>query len=775
MEHIVTTPPCKMRTNLGLRLRRVIPRWCRAAALALSLPAGAAQISDGEFAALNAIAVRDGAAFVVATLATVPLAESMTAMGADLALVRARKSALLTALGEQAWSFGQTDNQLGQVGLFLTPTGLQILRSSTVALKFRSDVNPTVALHRSAPGFTELLSRASEQGLVDVRVRVRNEGAQFDIAVSGLLSVSGGSATVAEHQTRAGRVLNTLRSEDVPNLAQATADLKAQAGNSTLSSLELVLRVRPRALLTLATHADVASVKAADEPGPRVPVWEPRALEWARQDGYAHVLLLLRDPTRQVTYSPTERARAVAAKRRAMTEVLRSAGVNATPLRDIAEFGVYGGVLSRAELERLHAARDLRLAGVDVNVPVAEPMLNRSPTRLNTSVVWSQGYQGAYFPPSGSPRPMRIAVLDTGVAMTHPMLVNKFATENSVLMTGCSGTNSSQFPYRSRCRGAPPPPDQPGGVAGRFGAQSDPLDGAPPLSDPHCTGKTNQVSNCDHGTQVAAIAAGSAATAPSRPGPDGEAGPITLSGIAPAARVVPVNVFSWHSQGTAGPRLFSEDLLAALQGIATLSPQAPELNDWVVTLSVGSLGTAFSSPCASGSPSSQFSGLPNPPTNETLVTAIGALTDLGIPVIIAAGNDNFRDGLSWPACLPGAIKVSSTVNPRPPWLDVHEVSQFSANKVPVGAGTPYSAATFFVAPGGTASRTFVGSMYSATANTAGQQYGFNSGTSFAAPHVAGAYAVVKAAYRRLGLVGRSDQVHQMCLSGVRRSTTWSAR
>jgi hypothetical protein len=364
--------------------------------------------------------------------------------------------------------------------------------------------------------------------------------------------------------------------------------------------------------------------------------------------------------------------------------------------------------------------------------------------------------------PTNAPaRPMRIAVVDTGVAMNHPMLDGKLIFEAGAYLAGCSGTNSNRFLFRSRCRGAPPPPSQPGGVAGSFGAQGDMQDGAPPLSDAFCVNRTGGVSVCDHGTLVASIAAGKSVTTTNRPGVGGEVGSITLSGVAPAAQIVPVAAASWHIAGTEAPVYYSEDLLVILQTIASISPAGVDLNDWIVNLSIGGLPpppdpiafTGYSAPCLTGpagiygiQTSPPQSG---PPTNEAFVLAVQLLLQRGVPVIISAGNNNFQNALTWPACLPGTVKVSSTVNPGSLDLSVHEVSQVIANKVSIGSA--HNADKFFVAPGGRESRQYFGTIFAAEANVNNGLFALNAGTSFAAPHVAGAYAVVKAGYRRLGL------------------------
>jgi hypothetical protein len=95
--------------------------------------------------------------------------------------------------------------------------------------------------------------------------------------------------------------------------------------------------------------------------------------------------------------------------------------------------------------------------------------------------------------------------------------------------------------------------------------------------------------------------------------------------------------------------------------------------------------------------------------------AIDNLRSMGIATIAASGNEGFTDGINAPACISTAVSVGSTTK-----ADI--VSSFS------------NSASFLslLAPG-----------QSITSSVPGGAFLTGSGTSFAVPHVAGAWAVLK--------------------------------
>lgn len=126
----------------------------------------------------------------------------------------------------------------------------------------------------------------------------------------------------------------------------------------------------------------------------------------------------------------------------------------------------------------------------------------------------------------------------------------------------------------------------------------------------------------------------------------------------------------------------------------------------------------------------------NTVANTAYVTAIQAIRLAGAPVVIASGNDAYDDAIGFPACLPGAIKVTAVANN----LNANARGFFTATTGANVANPTAFGVDFFAAPGG-GNNTFVQSSVSPGYGT--QWLGL-AGTSQAAPQMAGLYATYKA-------------------------------
>ena len=189
---------------------------------------------------------------------------------------------------------------------------------------------------------------------------------------------------------------------------------------------------------------------------------------------------------------------------------------------------------------------------------------------------------------------------------------------------------------------------------------------------------------CDHGTHVAGIAAGD----------DG----LSFFGVARDANLLAVQVFSYFDDYPAcgGPCVLSypSDQLSALEWVYE---QTATLEIASVNMSLG--GLAYTAPCDS----------------DALKPSIDQLLSVGVATVIASGNDGLFDAIGAPACISSAVSVGSTTKSD-------AVSGFS-NVAPF---------LDLLAPGSSILSSVPGDFYSV----------FN-GTSMAAPHVAGAWAVLK--------------------------------
>src|SRR5262245_5136104 len=187
------------------------------------------------------------------------------------------------------------------------------------------------------------------------------------------------------------------------------------------------------------------------------------------------------------------------------------------------------------------------------------------------------------------------------------------------------------------------------------------------------------VSGCDHGTHVAGIATGRGTA---------------FSGVARDASVLAIQVFSNYL----GSKILSytSDEIMGLQRVFSLRTS---FNIASVNMSLG--GSAFTSTCDSVLPATK--------------AAIDSLRSVGIPTVIAAGNDGYVNAIGGPACISTAVSVGSTTK-------TDTISSFSDRASFLSVMAPGSAITSSVPGGGFAAF---------------------SGTSMATPQVAGAWAIFR--------------------------------
>ncbi|MFB9720034.1 S8 family serine peptidase [Planobispora longispora] len=201
--------------------------------------------------------------------------------------------------------------------------------------------------------------------------------------------------------------------------------------------------------------------------------------------------------------------------------------------------------------------------------------------------------------------------------------------------------------------------------------------------------------DCDHGTHVAGIVAGN--------GQDLAGAP--AAGVAPAAEIAAIQVFSkFESEDFCGPGVASCVLSFTSAQLAGLDKvlQLKEAGTPVVAANLSLGGGRYTAPC-DGDPRKQ---------------AIDDLLAAGVATVVAAGNDGFGDAVNAPACVSSAVTVGSTTGQdevsgfsnRGPLLDVFAPGTAIVSSVPGGGWAPLS------------------------------------GTSMAAPHVAGAFAVLRQAF-----------------------------
>jgi len=225
---------------------------------------------------------------------------------------------------------------------------------------------------------------------------------------------------------------------------------------------------------------------------------------------------------------------------------------------------------------------------------------------MGAVTAWALGWKGA-----GT----TVAVVDTGVQTNHPFLMNG-ATPKTIA-EACFATASGSF--TSPC---------PGGVP-MLTSASPLLGSAAPCP----------VLGCNHGTHVAGIAVG------------GD-GVVIPSGVAPAASLVAIQVFSYDVSQPLNPQVGADtaDVISAMQWLHLHRSQFPGLS--AVNLSLGGL--------------SKFTGYCDANPMRPIIQQL--LID-GIATVVAAGNDGWSNGVASPGCIREAVTVGAVdgVPDAPTW------------------------------------------------------------------------------------------------------------
>ncbi|MEO3870414.1 S8 family serine peptidase [Nonomuraea sp. B12E4] len=218
-------------------------------------------------------------------------------------------------------------------------------------------------------------------------------------------------------------------------------------------------------------------------------------------------------------------------------------------------------------------------------------------------------------------------------------------------------------------------------------------EGAADAENPACmTGAPQpQYGLCYHGTHVAGITAGQATTE------------FPANGVAPKAKIIPIQVFSRfddspYCQGQPACVLAYDSSI--LTGMAYAGLLADQYNIASVNLSLGS--GQYATACDAGD-------------GADFKAEVDRLLDKGTATVVASGNYGFDAAVSWPACVSNAVTVGAT--------DKQDAVAPFSNRGPL---------LDLYAPG-----------VAITAAITGDTYATLNGTSMAAPHVTGVFALLR--------------------------------
>ena len=343
------------------------------------------------------------------------------------------------------------------------------------------------------------------------------------------------------------------------------------------------------------------------------------------------------------------------------------AGLEGSGAQVAATFTTIPYVALRVDAASLASLASLpQVASIQEDIPAA-PALESSTQSIGLPAVWASGIEG---------QGQTVVILDTGIDTDHPFFAGRLVDGACFSNAGGAATRISACPNGSHTQ------------LGVAAAESD-------LSNTACW--YGGASLCNHGSHVAGIAAG------------GNIPP--LSGVARRANLIAIQVFTrftdYANCGGNGNCMLSytTDQMRALDYIYTTLRPAHALA--AINMSMGS--GQYSEAC-------DYDGRK---------PAIDNLRAAGIATVIAAGNNNFRNGLTAPACITSALAVGGVTD--------------SGNPPPDAVIFNIHSLVDLLAPA-----------YSITSSVIGG-YGGMSGTSMAAPFVAGAFALCKNANPSLSI------------------------
>jgi hypothetical protein len=301
-----------------------------------------------------------------------------------------------------------------------------------------------------------------------------------------------------------------------------------------------------------------------------------------------------------------------------------------------------------------------------------------------------------------------VVVIDTGVDKNHLALKDKVVAEACFNLL--AGTSSSTSKFSSLC----PYSDPSSAISG---AGQDCL----------------LTTGCGHGT----IVAGSIAM--DRVGLTNN---VITSGSATASKIIAIKVASEQSPadsskdpckngGESCYYLSMIDILAALDHTINLTLTRPKIA--TVNMSLGAGAADSEATCRAISGSSLY---------DYYEEAIGILKSRGVATVVANGNNgnvsSYVGKIAFPACVEGAIAVGATN------VAGSTVASYSQN----------NNLTTLLAPGGNAANDF-DYMYG-PANGSSTGFAGVTGTSFASPTTAGAYAVLRSKWPNMSVDNMTD-------------------
>ncbi|MFD1936091.1 S8 family serine peptidase [Nonomuraea mangrovi] len=323
-----------------------------------------------------------------------------------------------------------------------------------------------------------------------------------------------------------------------------------------------------------------------------------------------------------------------------------------------------------------------KIAGQADVVAIREDHLNSPNLVRSTAIIGADKAHAGGVTGAGK----AVAVLDTGIDGDHPFFGGRITAEACFSAENAADTATSLCPSGA--------PFQIG--AGAANATTDACMKDVPPADA-------AFGICAHGSHVAGIVAGKSHPTQREPS----------DGVAPGATIVPVQVFSRFANteycGGAEntPCVLAYDS-SILTGMAYVNTIAKQYNIVSVNLSLG--GGKYDTACDTGD-------------GADFKARADELLAQGVATVVAAGNEGHEASVSWPACVSNVVTVGST-DVEYPQVGTHtdDISSFSNRGEMLD----------LFAPG-----------WPIFSSVPDNKYAGFGGTSMAAPHVAGAFALMR--------------------------------
>lgn len=587
---------------------------------------------------------------------------------------------MLRELGNTVFQHGRWSNHAGQIGLHVTEEGLSRLRSTGQALR----VIPGFGWRSRTPlleldGAHDVIEQQlRSNGTVELDVVLNASGLMIEHQQHGQARLNASDQSIRAALDAWRQLLASTTAAEVLEIAGEAAPDEANVNGANVTPLRRTVRVSRGGLLLLADSSAIRSIRPAGSIDSRPRRIDQELFRQLDQAATVEVELSLRTELMGGRLSQESLQALTESNRRTLDELLAIADIKGERV-DMSRLGVLGLRLGRTQLERLASLEDRRLLALTANRVMAQTHMTQLGQSVNLPWAYDQGFRGAG---------QTLLIFDTGIQSDHPFFGGRIDYE------ACFSTNMPSIGLFPTC----PPPL----VAGTANTV---------LNSP---GSGGPIPGSWHGTHVAGIAAGSSS---SRRGP------------APEARIGSIRVFSKNSGGV--PLMSWSSLLQALHEAVQQLPQLPggAKQPYTINMSLGMYDYGNVNDCLSP---------PLPPLNDipnmgAFVTAIHSLNLAGIPVVSSVGNELKPAGISWPACLPGVVKVTSLANlAGPPFT--RAVTSNAVNRA------NYPNEIFWAAPGGG-----LDGPGPVSSSVPPSTYNFMGGTSMASPHIAGLYAAAKGA------------------------------